>query len=83
MDNDILPEEPPLKFFCISLYYYDSPTPDCRVQSWSYDNEEKFNKGYGRLVKRHGRLIKPYKARLIAEEAVDGKWVETMRWEKS
>lgn len=84
-----LPEEEPLRFFCISLYYYDSPTPDARVQSWTYRNEEDFTRNFARLTKRHEKLVKKYKARLIAEEAIEkpgfpgaGKWVETMRWEK-
>jgi hypothetical protein len=84
-----IPEEPPLKFFCISLYYYDSPTPEARIQHWVYNTEEDFTRNFTRLVKRHTKLVKPYKFRLIAEEAIaepglpgSGKWVETMRWDR-
>ena len=73
--------EPPLKFFCISLYYI-LPLGPQRHSYWTYNTEEDFEKNFARLVKRHSKLVKPYKARLIAEEAVDGKWAETMRWEK-
>lgn len=76
------PPEEPLKFFCISLFYYDSPTPDARVHHWTYNNEKDFTRNFARLVKRHTKLVKPYKFRLIAEEAIDGKWIETMRWDR-
>jgi len=78
------PTEPePLRFFCISLFYHDSPTPDCRNGHWEYDSEEKFARNWARLIKRHGSLVKKYKARLIGEEAIDGKWVEIAKWEKA
>lgn len=77
-----LPEEPPLRFFCISLYYYDGPSPSCRIQSWTYHDEEKFHKSFERLVKRHNKLVKPFKPRLIGDEAIDGKWIEIRHWEK-
>jgi hypothetical protein len=73
--------EPALKFFCISLYYILPLGPN-RHSHWTFDNEEDFEKNFARLMKRHSKLVKPHKARLIAEEAVDGKWVEIMRWEK-